>query len=79
MSNGILLRRDLHRLYDRGYVTVTPDYRFHVGDRLRDECKNGRTYYDLQGSKIHLPEQPTLRPSRQLLQWHQKDVLKADV
>jgi len=76
VSNGLLLRRDLHRLYDRGYVTVTPDYCFRVGDRLRDEFKNGRTYYDLNGAKIHLPEQPALRPSQQLLDWHQKDVFK---
>jgi putative restriction endonuclease len=24
VSNGLLLRADLHRLFDRGYVTVTP-------------------------------------------------------
>lgn len=26
VDNGVLLRSDLHRLFDRGYVTVTPDY-----------------------------------------------------
>jgi len=28
--NGLLLRRDIHSLFDAGYVTVTPDYRFEV-------------------------------------------------
>jgi hypothetical protein len=28
VDNGLLLRSDLHRLYNRGYVTVTPDYVF---------------------------------------------------
>jgi putative restriction endonuclease len=32
VDNGLLLRSDLHRLYDRGYVTVTPDYVFRVSD-----------------------------------------------
>ena len=32
IDNGLLLRRDLHRLFDLGYVTVTPDYVFHVGE-----------------------------------------------
>jgi putative restriction endonuclease len=31
VSNGLPLRSDIHRLFDRGYVTVTPDYRFEVG------------------------------------------------
>ena len=47
VDNGLLLRSDLHRLFDTGYVTVTPDYIFHVGDSLREEFKNGRSYYGL--------------------------------
>ena len=45
VDNGLLLRSDLHRLFDRGYVTVTPDYVFRVGERLREEFHNGRSYY----------------------------------
>jgi putative restriction endonuclease len=41
VDNGLLLRSDLHRLYDRGYVTITPDYVFLVGERLRDDFRNG--------------------------------------
>lgn len=74
VTNGLLLRSDLHRLYDRGYVTVTPDYVFKVGDRLRDEYKNGRIYYDLQDSRIMLPQDSHLRPERELLEWHQSTV-----
>ncbi|MCL5735370.1 MAG: HNH endonuclease [Actinobacteria bacterium] len=57
VDNGLLLRSDLHRLYDRGYVTVTPDYVFRVGDSLRDDFKNGRSYYGLDGAKIPVPDQ----------------------
>lgn len=71
VSNGILLRRDLHRLYDLGYVTITPDYVFRVGDSLRDEFRNGRSYYDLDRSTIQLPRDAGQRPSRDMLEWHQ--------
>ncbi len=30
IPNGLLLRADIHKLFDRGYVTVTPKYRFRV-------------------------------------------------
>jgi putative restriction endonuclease len=34
VTNGLLLRRDLHSLFDRGYVTVTPELRFEVSRRI---------------------------------------------
>ena len=76
MDNGLLLRRDLHRLYDRGYVTVTADYVFRVGDSLREEFKNGRSYYGLNGSMIAVPAHDVLRPSKDLLDWHGQEVFK---
>jgi len=30
ISNGILFRADIHKLFDTGYVTVTPDHHFEV-------------------------------------------------
>jgi putative restriction endonuclease len=76
VDNGLLLRSDLHRLYDRGYVTVTPDYEFRVGDRLRDEFKNGRSYYEMRGQRIRCPDVATLRPRRELLEWHGREVFR---
>jgi putative restriction endonuclease len=76
VENGLLLRRDLHRLFDRGYVTVTPDYVFRVGDRLRDEFKNGRSYYDLNGRPIVLPVRELSRPKKALLDWHGNEVFR---
>lgn len=76
VDNGILLRRDLHCLYDRGYVTVTPDYLFRVGNRLRDEFKNGRSYYGLNGSAIEVPAREIWRPKKEFLDWHVQEVFK---
>ena len=37
ITNGLLLRSDLHTLFDRGYLTVTPEYRLEVSRRIREE------------------------------------------
>lgn len=76
VDNGLLLRSDLHRLYDRGYVTVTPDLEFRVGDSLRDDFNNGRSYYALSGSKIVVPEAESWRPNRDHLDWHFHEVFR---
>lgn len=69
-DNGLLLRSDIHTLFDRGYVTVTPDYQFRVSDRLRGDWHNGRVYYALNKKPIRLPRDARLRPSRHELEWH---------
>jgi putative restriction endonuclease len=70
VSNGLLLRSDIHRLFDQGYVTVTPDYRFLVSDRLKQEFDNGRSYEPFRGTRIEVPRDRRDRPDPQLLGWH---------
>lgn len=72
-SNGILLRRDLHSLFDAGYVTITPDLRFEVSRRIREEFENGRHYYELHGRRIEAPDDASLRPSPVSLAWHNEN------
>lgn len=76
IENGLFLRSDLHRLFDRGYVTVTPDHQFLVGERLRHEYNNGRTYYALSGSHIRVPENPAWHPDRDALAWHHEALFR---
>jgi putative restriction endonuclease len=73
-SNGLLLRADLHRLFDRGYITITPDSRLLVGDRLRHDYRNGRTYYPLNGSTVRPPNNVRHAPDRELLKWHNETI-----
>jgi len=70
VDNGLLLRSDLHTLFDRGYVTVTPDLTFLVSPRLRADWDNGRVYYQLDRQPIHVPRDTVARPSRAELEWH---------
>jgi putative restriction endonuclease len=74
--NGLLLRSDLHTLFDRGYVTVTPGLRFEVSRRIRDEFENGRDYYALQGRSVSPPRPAELAPSREFLDWHASQVFR---
>jgi putative restriction endonuclease len=76
IDNGLLLRSDVHTLFDRGYVTVTPDYRFKVSRRLREEWSNGKVYYDLQDREVWVPPEGRERPNRLELEWHADTVFK---
>ena len=69
-SNGLPFRRDIHSLFDAGYVTITPDLRFEVTRRIRQEFENGRQYYELHGRKIAVPDDLQSRPDRAPLEWH---------
>lgn len=76
IRDGIPLRRDLHRLFDLGYVMIRPDMRFAVSRRLRDEFANGRIYYDLDGRQIQVPTSLAERPSTDLLARHEATVFQ---
>ena len=70
LENGLLLRADVHRLFDRGYVTVTPDYEFRVSRRLREDYDNGRVYYQHDGQTIWTPAAPYPKPDPERLERH---------
>lgn len=76
VDNGLLLRSDLHRLFDRGLVTIEPEpLTFGVSERIRDEYSNGRVYYELEGRPlVVLPELIEHRPNRAFLE-HLRSVI----
>ena len=74
VTNGILLRSDLHTLFDKGYLTVTNDLKVEVSRRIREEFSNGREYYALQGRELKvLPSDRSHRPEARFLEWHQNN------
>ena len=75
-SNGLLLRRDIHSLFDTGYVTVNPSLRLEVSRSIREQFSNGRHYYAMHGSRIYVPDRPNERPNRRSLEWHNENVYK---
>ena len=72
-TNGLLLRRDIHSLFDGGYVTVTPTHHFEVSRRIRDEFENGRDYYAMHGRLVVTPDRQEQRPDPHALRWHNEN------
>lgn len=68
LHNGILLRADLHNLFDAGYVTLTKDYDVEVSKRIKEDFDNGRNYYEFHGKRlIVLPENTLERSSKEFI------------
>jgi putative restriction endonuclease len=70
-ENGLLLRSDLHTLFDQGYITVDAEQlKVVISGRIREEFENGRDYYQLHGRAIRLPRETSSLPSREYLVFH---------
>jgi hypothetical protein len=41
VSNGVLLRRDIHSVFDAGYVTIDQSHRFVVSAPVKTDFNNG--------------------------------------
>lgn len=77
LSNGVLLRSDLHRLFDKGYLTINPKtMRLVVSKRIREEFENGRDYYRLENELLQTPTNPNAMPAIDKLQYHYDVVFK---
>jgi len=77
-SNGLLLRKDLHTLFDRGYITVGEDLHIEVSKRIKEDYGNGREYYAFHGKKlVDVPDIVEERPSIQFIRWHNENVFIA--
>jgi putative restriction endonuclease len=70
VDNGLLLRRDVHALFDRGYITVTPDLGVMVSQRLRTDFDNGADYLALHGSRLRHTSNQNDAPNPEFLDWH---------
>lgn len=77
LSNGLLLRSDVHTLFDLGFLTVTEDYRIEVSKRIREQYENGKDYYALHGKGLgNLPARPDERPNPEYLRWHNESCFR---
>jgi len=74
--NGVLLRSDMHKLFDRGYLTITPKLHIEVSHRIKEEFENGEYYFTFHGNQIHPPQSLIERPSQEYLIWHNEKIYK---
>lgn len=75
VSNGLLLRVDLHVMFDRGYITIDRDYKIIVSDKLKQNYQHSEGYYKLHGqSLVILPQRAYEQPSLEYIDWHNENV-----
>lgn len=77
VDNGLLLRSDVHTMFDRGYLTVDTSHRLRVSPRLREEFGNGEEFYSREGTVIALPQRTVDHPGKAFLEWHGDEVFLA--
>lgn len=70
VDNGLLLRSDVHTLFDRGYLGIDDRYRLQVSSRLRTDFGNGAEFYARSGTAIAVPERRADRPNADAVRWH---------
>ena len=77
VSNGLLLRSDIHKLFDSGYITITKNMNVEVSRRIKEEFKNGREYYRFHGKGLEvIPEQLFEKPGDEYIEWHNENVFR---
>lgn len=75
IQNGLLLRTDIHTLFDHGYLTINTDYTVEVSHYLKKDYGNGKIYYDYHGKQLtNLPTNRFERPSQEAPRWHNECV-----
>jgi putative restriction endonuclease len=72
-SNGILLRKDIHCVFDSGYATVDTNYRFVVSNKVKEVFDNGNEYRRLHGKALQLPSRSVDWPELDFLRWHNEN------
>lgn len=76
INNGLLLRADLHRLFDRNYLTITTDLKIEVSRRIHEEYENGKDYYKLHGKDLIVrPSFQENLPLIEYIEWHNEKFL----
>ena len=69
VTNGLLLRSDIHLLYDAHLLTILPEQHIiRTGTYLERSA-----YHQLDGSKIATPKDSNLKPSDDLLELHMRE------
>ena len=68
VTNGLLLRSDLHTLFDCGLIAIDEaEFKVLIGKELR-----GSEYERYRGKLLRLPDNPSFRPSGDALRQHRQ-------
>ncbi|WP_431050485.1 HNH endonuclease [Roseateles sp. L2-2] len=69
VQNGLLLRADIHSLFDVGLISIDPDYTISVDATLVNS-----EYFQYNGKRIRMPIDERFRPHPEALRRRQRDM-----
>jgi len=72
IQNGILLRKDIHSVFDAGFATFDEAGRFIVSPQVKTIFDNGHEYRKLHGKEMRKPDNELWQPSKEFLTWHRE-------
>ncbi len=76
-SNGLLLRSDMHKLFDGGYLTITNELKVEISSRIKEEFQNGKEYYQYHGrSLLFVPSKENEKPNEKYIDWHNTNIYR---
>ena len=77
ISNALLLRSDLHKLFDTGYLTITVNLKVEISKRIKEEFENGKENYKFHGGDLfNLPNRIQDKPGSKFIEWHNEKIYK---
>lgn len=66
VNNGILLRSDIHTLFDIGLIRINPEkLTIHISQKIMSSI-----YGKFHGRQLNLPIDPKSLPNKEALEWH---------
>ncbi len=74
VTNGILLRGDIHTLFDLGLLRISPRFQIELHPSINDPA-----YSIFAGSHVRLPDDEGLRPSLAAIEWKYRQPLLLDL
>ena len=71
VNNGMLLRADIHNMFDSGLISVDGNHRIHVSSLVSDQ-----RYVKLKGKRLYLPHNRKQWPNTSALKQHFEKVFR---
>jgi len=71
IQNGLLLRSDIHTLFDLGFITI--NY-LNLKIEINSNLENDEVYKDLAGIEMQRPNDTSASPSREALRYHNENI-----
>lgn len=76
-TNGIALCPNLHRVFDRGLISVNDNYEIILSKSFKENTESEYSFHKLEGKSIILPKNSQYNPSLEGFTWHRKNVFKS--